>query len=141
MAKKKTAKKPLAALTTKIDAYNKQKTADSDIQYEDAINKLNRICAGLAVAVGLKKIVASYSGEGDSGDINYIAYEPQPPVAVNAQIEEQLKDCLYVFLPSGFEINDGGFGEIHVDIAKRTLIVESTERIVETHESVQKFKL
>jgi hypothetical protein len=141
MAKKKTAKKSFAFGKAEIDELNSQAAKQLELKYTDAINKLNRICGGLAVAVGLKKIVASYSGEGDSGDINYIAYEPQPTVAVSPQIEDQIKDCLYAFLPSGFEINDGGYGEIYVDIAKRTLIVESTERIVETHESVQKFKL
>ncbi len=58
-------------------------------------------------------VEAAYSGYGDSGAIDGIQFRDAAGQRVDRaslpkDVIEQLENCVYEFLPSGFEINDGG---------------------------------
>ena len=40
--------------------------------------------------------------------------------------------CCSAHFHDGFEINDGGYGTIRIDVAKRTVILDHDDRVIET---------
>jgi hypothetical protein len=136
MAKKSTKADKLAADKLITDfrlAYEKERTKKCDSAKD--------IIAGLCEELFLNlvdSIQVGYNGEGDSGDISYLIYfdvagEPAK-YKLSAENEEKLRDACFNLLPSGFEINDGGFGVIKIDIRKRVITVEHSTRIVQTED-------
>ena len=48
---------------------------------------------------------------------------------------------LYEFLPDGFEINEGGQGDVTIDVAAGTVKLEHQENVTETRDSTREFTL
>ena len=95
---------------------------------------------------GVAKVKAEYSGYGDSGAINHIAYldsqdQPVNMDMVRAASDPEIERVLYEFLPSGFEINDGGQGDITIDVQAGTVQLDHQENYTETRDSSQEFTL
>lgn len=95
---------------------------------------------------GVAKVKCEYSGYGDSGCINHIAYldaqdKPMNMDLVRAASDPEIERVLYEFLPSGFEINDGGQGDVTIDVAAGTVRLEHQENVLETRDSAQEFAL
>ena len=95
---------------------------------------------------GVVKVKAEYSGYGDSGAINHIAYlnaqdQPVNMDMVRAASDPEIEDVVYEFLPAGFEINDGGQGDVTIDVAAGTVKLEHGENYTETRDSTQEFTL
>jgi len=62
---------------------------------------------------GVKLVTMSYSGSGDSGDVDDLDYKPHAPKDSQLQqdVEKYLDNVINSF-ESGWENNDGGRGEI-----------------------------
>ncbi len=91
-------------------------------------------------------IEAAYSGYGDSGAIDGIQYRDEAGVRVDrttlpAPVVEQLENVLYEFLPSGFEINDGGQGTLTLDTQTAKVTLAHQENYTETRDSSREFDL
>ncbi|NBT75131.1 hypothetical protein EBZ80_24230 [bacterium] len=54
----------------------------------------------------------------------------KPPIMTDAQLAA-LRDACFDLLPGGWEINEGSFGTIVVDVRRRKVRMEHNERIVE----------
>lgn len=146
MAKKKAVKK-----VAKKPAKKKAKTPtfkeimDTFLAHKDAgkakaAEKLRRLCDGLAASTGIKKITYEYSGEGDSGSMTDVIFYPTPRVEIPETLKNELENCAWEFIPSGFENNEGGFGVLTVDIAAHKLYLEHSERIIETNDTEEEFE-
>ena len=89
------------------------------------------------------KVHVEYNGEGDSGDIEHVAYidinDNDVPHALSEEDEERLKNAIWPFVPSGFENNEGGFGNIYIDVKNNSVLCEHSERIIETNDSSKEF--
>lgn len=85
---------------------------------------------------GVKTLTANYNGYGDSGDFESIDVTPEnlnlPDIlgAINTT-EDSLKDLLWPLLPGGWEINEGSYGEIVLDIDTGKIRRTHNERIQE----------
>lgn len=95
---------------------------------------------------GVAKVKAEYSGYGDSGCINHIAYlnahdQPVNMDLVRSASDPEIERVLYEFLPSGFEINEGGQGDVTVDVQTGTVNLEHQENVTETRDSSEEFTL
>jgi hypothetical protein len=95
---------------------------------------------------GVAKVKAEYSGYGDSGCINHIAYldsqdQPVNMDLVRAASDPEIERVLYEFLPSGFENNDGGQGDVMIDVQSGTVKLDHQENYTETKDSSQEFTL
>lgn len=95
---------------------------------------------------GVSKVRAEYSGYGDSGCIDGIAYLDAQDQPVNMAVvlpasNPAIEDVLYEFLPAGFEINDGSQGTLTIDVAAGTVTLEHGENYTETRGSTQEFTL
>ena len=96
-------------------------------------------------AAGIRWLEAWYDGYGDSGNIEDEAIwlgSEKTPVSVNATTLtpldiDRLRDFLWMVvynLHPGFEINDGGRGEIRWDVRADRIDVDHSERFVDTNE-------
>jgi hypothetical protein len=95
---------------------------------------------------GVAKVKAEYSGYGDSGAVNHIAYldaqdQPVNMDMVRAASDPEIENVLYQFLPAGFEINEGGQGDVTIDVATGTVKLEHQENYTETRDSTREFTL
>jgi hypothetical protein len=91
-------------------------------------------------------VEAAYSGYGDSGAIDGIQYRDEAGVRVDrttlpTPVIEQLENVLYEFLPSGFEINDGGQGTLTLDVQTGKVTIQHQENYTETRDSTREFTL
>lgn len=95
---------------------------------------------------GVANIEAVYSGYGDSGTIDGVQYRDSAGQRVDretipAAVHESLDNCLYEFLPSGFEINDGGQGTLTVDTQTSRVTIQHQENYIESRDSTREFDL
>lgn len=119
-----------------------------------AAARLKAACSPLA-SVGIKEITWAYDGSGDSGDMesrtvtnvhgqcsdeDYAAavkgldQELQKQLALN-----ELENAVWELLPDGFEVNDGGYGEVILDTAKQKISVQHNARVIETEYSEEEY--
>ncbi len=91
-------------------------------------------------------IEAAYSGYGDSGAIDGVQYrdvagERVDRASLPKEVIEQLENCVYEFLPAGFEINDGGQGTLTIDTQTAKVTIQHQENYTETRDSTREFDL
>lgn len=90
------------------------------------------------MAKGVVRVVCEYSGYGDSGGVEQVAYldENAKPVS-RSQIEETLdaevRNYAESLLPAGFENNEGGQGEVVLDLLSRSYAVNHGWNYTEVH--------
>lgn len=96
---------------------------------------LRKVCPELFMR-GVAQVVAHYDGEGDSGNIDTIYannidghYMQWPPDT--KELRDALEEAIWEFIPGGFEINDGSFGDITIKIQTNEILREHNERVVE----------
>lgn len=94
-------------------------------------------------SLGIEKVVAGYSGYGDSGDLHDLkCVGPEDkPVEIDDTLRATLVSFLYEFLPDGYEINDGGQGDITLNLQTMRIELEHQENIMETKGSYEEFDL
>lgn len=96
-------------------------------------------------ARGVTKFSCEYSGEGDSGDIDYNFYEkneafgPKNKKDIPEEILTKLLDIVWEFVPSGFENNDGGYGTLTIDFQTNTIELSHNDRIIEVETTEKNF--
>jgi hypothetical protein len=113
---------------------------------EDAKKRLRTEILPALAKHHVANIEAAYSGYGDSGAIDGIQYRDEAGVRVDrttlpAPVVEQLENVLYEFLPSGFEINDGGQGTLTIDTQTAKVTLAHQENYTETRDSTREFDL
>ena len=125
------------------------------------VTKIKNFCR-LISGYGFINIQISYDGEGDSGDFYLSARREEPPAIGNVddksapqkyydfeqmseyltqqpnslvtqKIVDQFYDAVYEMLPMGWEINDGSFGEINIDVGTGKIQMTHNERITDVN--------
>jgi hypothetical protein len=105
---------------------------------EERNEKIKEAKAALFACVAEKcpqiaRITARYSGSGDEGCVDEVCYfgTGGEPIDFNDEMLAGLVDELFQYVtPVGFETNDGGDGEIHVDAATQKVVVEHNQNVV-----------
>jgi len=95
----------------------------------DNLEELGKLCRQLE-KLGVTRGTTGYDGYGDEGTLDKIAFEPANR-EVPDELEEELADVLENLLPTGWEINEGSFGTLELDVAKRTVVREHNDRSAE----------
>ena len=94
---------------------------------------------------GVAKVVAEYSGYGDSGAIDDICYldsdDKRVTLTGDAACVTGLEDALYEYLPAGFEINDGGQGTLTVFVKDGKVALDHNENYTDVRSSYEEFEL
>jgi hypothetical protein len=112
----------------------------------DAKSRLRVEILPTLMKLRVANIEAAYSGYGDSGAIDGIQYRDEAGVRVDrttlpAPVIEQLENVLYEFLPSGFEIDDGGQGTLTIDTQTAKVTIAHQENYTERRDSTREFDL
>lgn len=125
--------------------------------------------ARAASAIGVVRFSATYDGGGDSGDVEIQVVQSEvalqnpstprdrwrrwdqwvadatkpsdtnPNPIITQPMCQAFEEAIYDLLPSGWEIDDGSFGEIVVDIAADRIRVEHNERCTTIDTSTYEF--
>lgn len=137
MAKKaKKAKKATAAPELDWRAYMAEIERKQKEARQNALLEVKQIAVELHLK-GVTSVRCIYSGEGDSGQMDYVEYDknsafgPKKPNDLSDAQREALENMAWQFIPSGFENNDGGEGVVEFDLVKQTIHVQHSDRIVE----------
>ena len=137
-------------------------------------DRLKELCPLLA-AIGVTRVVTTYDGSGDSGDLSdtrfcffdrysendheaadsqtngrYMYFDQfknahatptpsNPKPLITPEMLDEFYDLLFRLLPGGWEINEGSYGDIEIDVAKSKIKLVHNERIVETNTSRQEW--
>ena len=113
---------------------------------EQAKAKLRTEILPALVQHRVANVEAAYSGYGDSGAIDGTQFRDAAGQRVDretipATLVEELENVLYEFLPSGFEINEGGQGDVTIDVAAGTVKLEHQENYTETTSSTDQWEV
>ncbi len=113
---------------------------------EDAKKRLRTQIIPRLAQHRVANIEAAYSGYGDSGAIDGIQFRDEAGMRVDRktlppEVVEQLENCVYEFLPSGFEINDGGQGTLTLDVQTGKITLAHLENFTDTRDSTREFTL
>lgn len=79
--------------------------------------------------LGLQQVRIDYSGGGDSGQADSVVTTPN--ISLPTELEELLKDKAYELAPGGFENNDGGFGNVAIDVEAEEITHEHADYYTE----------
>jgi hypothetical protein len=95
---------------------------------------------------GVANVEAAYSGYGDSGAIDGVQFRDAAGQHVDrtvipVDLHASLDNCLYEFLPAGFEINDGGQGTLTLDVQTGRITLKHQENYTDTRDSTREFTL
>ena len=126
-----------------IDEIVARLKADEKDKLLAAKEVLRKVCPELFL-LGVAQVVAHYDGEGDSGDIqgiyaNDINGVHMPWPKNSDKLRDAVLEAVWEFIPGGFEINDGSFGDITIKIETNEIVRQHNERTVEIDESERTF--
>jgi len=62
-------------------------------------------------------------------------------VPTQCTLTEKIEDCAYDFLPGGWEINEGSFGDLQIDTKLCTVVCEHNHRVESTEYEETSFEL
>jgi hypothetical protein len=96
--------------------------------------------------LGVATVECRYSGYGDSGSIETVEYFDAKNQLVTvpesrSKKTRPIEDVLNDFLPTGFENNDGGQGEITIDLEDGTVTINHQENYIEHDDSTMEYTL
>lgn len=91
-------------------------------------------------------VEVAYSGCGDSGAIDGTQFRDAAGQRVDRaslppDVIEELENCVYEFLPAGFEINDGSQGTLLIDVQTAKVTLQHQENYSTTMDSTREFTL
>ena len=91
-------------------------------------------------------VEVAYSGCSDSGAIDGTqlrdaAGQRIDRASLPPDVIEELENCVYEFLPAGFEINDGSQGTLTIDTQTAKVTIQNQENYTETRDSTREFDL
>jgi hypothetical protein len=75
-----------------------------------------------------------FDGCGDSGqveDIEYSGESADDAIPRKQELDDAVEEYVYSILPGGWEINDGSFGTIHINVKARTAVCNFSWRTSE----------
>ncbi len=118
--------------------------AQEQARVDRAKNQLRDVILPRLKQWGVAKVEVEYSGYGDSGSIDGIAYldgagKPVSMNLVRPASDPDISSAVYEFLPAGFEINDGSQGTLTIDVHAGTINVNHGQNEVISHESQREF--
>ncbi len=113
---------------------------------QNAKNRLRDVISPHLRQCGVANVEAAYSGYGDSGAIDGVQFRDASGQRVDrtmipADLHASLDNCLYEFLPAGFEINDGGQGTLTLEVESAKITLKHQENYTETRDSTREFTL
>lgn len=109
---------------TDFDTWHRNYLAKEEERKAEILGRLNEAALPELRNNGVDRVVVDYSGYGDSGGIDDITlYSKGNLLAADVMSiasKKVLEEFSYSLLPAGFEINEGGQGQLFLDIPRST---------------------
>lgn len=89
-------------------------------------------------AAGVTELVTTYDGCGDSGNVEDVRIEPETAAPATNAFDHEITDFVWVFayaLHTGFEINEGGYGELRWNVAEDLIDLDHSDRVTTTEDT------
>ena len=120
-----------------FDDYQKRR----ELEQQKSAGEFRQTTLPLLKSLGIEKVVGGYSGYGDSGDLHDLAcVGPEgKPVEIDDALRATLVNFLYEYLPDGYEINEGGQGDVTLNLQTMRVEVEHQENVIETKGSYEEY--
>ena len=120
--------------------------ASIERQVEEARRTLAVEVIPALLACGVANIEVAYSGYGDSGAIDGVQFRDAAGLRVVRDnipqgVRENLETCAYAFLPAGFENNDGGQGNLTIDLPTRKITLQHEQNEVVAQQSTREWEV
>ena len=84
--------------------------------------------AGMLALFGVETATSTFDGYGDEGTIDDPVFAPNPPAGLPDGTADAIKDAFADLLPGGWEINEGSFGSVRLDVATGEAALEIEAR-------------
>jgi hypothetical protein len=91
---------------------------------------LRKACEVLA-RLGVRTVEVHYDGAGDSGFIQELDYDPEPQAGIPEGLRGLVEQFVYSHLPGGWELNEGSFGTVTIDVSSRKARRDHNWRVVD----------
>lgn len=132
--KKKSPKKQRIPSVAKLAAEWERKAREKKAQLTTQLSE--EILPPLK-AMGVATVQIEYSGYWGTRAINYVEYFDARNQAVDVHATwpacgPMIENVVHEYLPAGFEIHDGGQGDVYIDVEKKTLKIDHEENYIET---------
>jgi hypothetical protein len=98
------------------------------LRSDEARDLLRPICSTL-LQLGIRRVVMQYSGGGDEGAIQSSSFLPEK-VDVPEELRHLAEDWACAVLPPGWENNEGGQGNVTIDVANETALNEHMQNVL-----------
>lgn len=120
-----------------FDDYQKRR----ELEQQKHAGEFRQTTLPLLKSLGIEKVVGGYSGYGDSGDLHDLACVGPGgnPVEIDDALRATLVNFLYEYLPDGYEINEGGQGDVTLNLQTMKVEVEHQENVIETKGSYEEY--
>lgn len=120
-----------------FDDYQKRR----ELEQQKHAGEFRQTTLPLLKSLGIEKVVGGYSGYGDSGDLHDLACVGPGgnPVEIDDALRATLVNFLYEYLPDGYEINEGGQGDVTLNLQTMRVEVEHQENVIETKGSYEEY--
>ncbi len=110
------------------------------------MSDMKRALLPVLVKNGVSHVVLDYDGYGDSMDYSTLTFRDSSGAGVantlfDQEFENLLIDTMLRATPPGCEINEGGFGQVVLDVNARTMRNEHEQRHTETTHSEEEYTL
>lgn len=150
MAKKKATKKAAGAKLpeelTPAEVFHAFETSwrtRRENEKKAALELIGSIAPDLFVD-GVHSVNVEYEGYGDSGGIERISFYDVAGNEISrikkaAAVEEIIRKAVLELLPSGFENNDGGYGEVTIELDRSEIKIEHNQRFTDSTYSEETF--
>lgn len=137
---------PPQPMTSDINEILQAYMASAEQQIEQAKRTLAVEVLPALLACGVANVEIAYSGYGDSGAIDGVQYRDAAGLRVVRDnlpqgVREKLETCVYAFLPTGFETNDGGQGSVIIDLPTRKITLQHEQNEVVARQSNREWEV
>jgi hypothetical protein len=103
-------------------------------EHEASVARLIALAAPLAAA-GAVALAIEYSGSGDEGGVQAVFALDARGEMLDAPMPDGVAEELETFTPSGYEWGEGGYGQVRLDLATASVVVDHNDYILSTEES------
>lgn len=137
---------PTGSAISEINEILRAYMANVEQQIEQAKRTLAAEVFPALLACGIANVEIAYSGYGDSGAIDGVQYRDAAGLRVIRDnipqgVREKLETCVYAFLPSGFETNDGGQGSVTINLTTRKITLQHEQNEVVARQSSREWEV
>jgi hypothetical protein len=116
--------------------------AQIDQRRSERFAKLRSTILPVLRRLNVATVAISYDGYGDSTDECTLVFRNAQGAEVSVSVDEnELIDVMFEAVPPGYENNEGGYGEVVLNVQDGSIKNSHSQRYMEVSHSEQEYKL